>query len=476
MKNKSSFSWDELLLIENRLNEIKFINIPVGGLFAHFLYTSLFFNNFNDSNYNKVKINLLLLREKIVRGDKTDLLPTRNGVYIFNYTGKYDKLLDFFRPLYPHFENSEIVFISKESEQSNELSGSSFIYPKNLSKRAKHEWKIHFKETEKSFNKLEPKLRELQISLTLIKYFRYCLIKQTQKLFFFLEYIEHSKPKAVLTDHDRQMINSSLVLAAKAKGVPTFTFIHGSTDPAPDFIPLLADYMLCWGQYHFQQFTSLGIPPEKLIIAGNPKISIETTINKEIIKEKLNLDNRLVAVFASNPINIQEKLELAEMFCSCISLVASEYKGIFKLHPNETLGDYSSLINKYPETIFLTSKDILNEEIFAIADLIVCHNSTIAIDALIKKIPVIITHPDFITYPLGLGEKLLEEAKCPGAKDTDKLINIFTQCVASEFRDNLIINSKNYIDNYCNRFDIESAKFIVEKIKVSRHDNSDHEI
>ncbi len=447
--------------------------IPTGGLLAHFLYTNLFFNNFNDSGFNKIKINFLLLREKITKGDRTDLLPPITGEYIFNYTGKFDKLLDFFRPLYSHFESSEIIFISKQSEPANELSGSTFIYPKNLSKRAKHEWMIHFKETENYFNKLEPKLRELQISPTLFKYLRYCLIKQTQKLFFFLEYIEHSKPKAVLTDHDRQMINSSLILAAKAKGVPTFTFIHGSTDPAPDFIPLLADYMFCWGQYHYRQFKQLGVEENRLLITGNPKLRSEIYADANKMRASLQIRDSLVFSFTPNPIDAEEKIKMALQFCSAASQLKN-VKAIIKLHPNETKTEYTLVQNDFPEITLLSSDELTNDELFAVSNLIVCHNSTIAIDALIKKIPVIIFRPQFISFPLGIGLDLINKAGCPDASNSAELSELFRKMQSEVERNKVVEKSRSYVNDYCDLFGDEAAKKIIECIHTTKNQRKSH--
>ncbi|MBL0225448.1 MAG: hypothetical protein IPQ16_07685 [Geobacteraceae bacterium] len=84
---------------------------------------------------------------------------------------------------------------------------------------------------------------------------------QTQRILSSKLFIDQVRPKAIVTEYDRHVYASCLILAAKEKNIPTLTMIHGALEPYPayGFSPLLADIACCWGERHKTIMMEYGI-------------------------------------------------------------------------------------------------------------------------------------------------------------------------------------------------------------------------
>ena len=95
------------------------------------------------------------------------------------------------------------------------------------------------------------------------------MIVNSQLVMAYHRLLEMTRPLAVVTEYDREQHASCLVLAAKARGVPTATMMHGVVNlPYGGFVPLLADRAFCWGEEQREQMTALGTHPDRLVITG----------------------------------------------------------------------------------------------------------------------------------------------------------------------------------------------------------------
>ena len=460
------YTWEELIAIEKILNRITFSGIPVGGLFANFLYPRFFFHEYDNSKHRKYLLDLISLKENLKAKRKGAFPNTDKNIrFIFNFTSNNSKLTGFFKPVIELLDAERVLLVSGKDQEFKFREKDGFIYPQNLTTESYAFWKSNFSTTLGQFMNIVPELRQFNgCNNTVISELKIVLEKQTRNLTWFHNLLSDSNVSGVITDHDRQMINSSLILAAKLKNIPTFTFIHGSTDPAADFIPLLADYMFCWGHYHYKQFSELGVPESKLLITGNPKITDKSESENIRIKKKLSISDKLVIIFAANPIDNHEKLQLCEIFCKAVSSDLN-YTGIVKLHPSETKTDYNLLIDKYPNIRFLGHEELNAEESLNIADIIACHNSTLAIDALIKKIPVMILNPSFITFPIGAGIEIHEKAGCPYSINESEFKSALILMQSESYRSKAVRKSRTYAENYCLKTGSDSAKLITEILK-----------
>lgn len=451
------FTWKELLQLEDTLNKLEYKGTKLGGLFANFLYANFFFNPYT-SDKRSIISQFIKLYLKTIFG-RNNKRPLSKVDFIFNYTSNNPKLTGFFNPLLKYIQKTNILFISKPGHYFENDALINFYSPSPLSISEWKKWKREFKNVLLNFKELKDELHD-KYKINNIQYLhlKFILICQTQNLFMFESVLQEVQPKAVLTDHDRQMLNSSLILAAKIKGVKTFTFIHGSADPEPDFIPLLADYMFCWGNKHFSQFVKVAIDEKRLLIVGNPRLE-----RPKIIAAPVYGYERKLITLITNPIETTEKLLLAEKFIEAVTQLGkinTTIDAALKLHPSEDKNDYEYLKQKFPQLTIYSSKEISNVEIMNKSFLFVSHNSTMAFDALMHCKKVVIFNPAGITFPIGIGEELHKYAGCKLAKTTEELKEAINLEIKESETESDFSKAESYINNYCKYWGEESTRLI----------------
>ncbi len=456
------YSWEELLQFEDTLNKLEYKGVKLGGLFANFLYPNFYFNEYS-SNYKLLCIQYLKLFLRPIISIHKD--PQYSEVdYIFNYTGNTSKLTGFFIPLLRYITKKNILFVSRNGHQFEDDLDTNFYSLSRLNLLELIKWRYEFKATFSKFEQLKEELKsKYNVDKKLFLHLKIILTLQTQHLFKFEKLLSQVKPKIVLTDHDRQMLNSALIIGAKIKGIRTYTFIHGSTDPEADFIPLLADYMLCWGDKQFKQFSKHGVDKSRLLIVGNPKFERPKL---EAQPKFIASQNRLITLI-TNPIEINEKIMLADKFAEAVfelQKMDSTIEMAIKIHPSENEDDYSAVKHKFPQLTIFSSKNISNEELFSRYNLFVSHNSTMAFDALIHHKKVIIFNPEGISFPLGIGEELHKFAGCKLANTTAQLIESIKDEINTMDIKIMDINTESYINSYCKYWGQESAEKIFKII------------
>ena len=77
----------------------------------------------------------------------------------------------------------------------------------------------------------------------------------------------------VLTEAEHNNPWSCLILAARHRGIPTATMIHGVIYSSYGYTPLLSDMALCWGRDQVQQMIEQGVEPERLVITGCQRLA-----------------------------------------------------------------------------------------------------------------------------------------------------------------------------------------------------------
>lgn len=465
---KIKYIWLELINIEEVLNELEHKQVKLGGLFANLLYSSLYIKGYEFNLLNKLKIYYQLIKTGFVPlsvSPKNRKYPRKK--YIFNYTANINKLTEFFLPLLDHIDVNDVLFVSKAGHPFRGDTSLDFYAPSTLSYREWKEWKKEYEPVHAHFKRLKPILKSrFNIHGALYLYLKVTLKYQTQRLYLFNKLLAEVKPEVIVTDHDRQSINSALIIAGKQLHIPTYTFIHGSTDPEANFLPLIADHMFCWGQKHVDQFMKFNISSDHLIIAGNPRL------HRTGISSGLQVQDKILVSFISNPIDLQERMILAEIFGEAIEIahqINPNISGLIKLHPNESADEYKKIGNRYEHLSIVTSAEMDNKTLFDTSAIIVSHNSTMSFDALVEKRTVIILNPPDVYFPLGIGKDLITYAGCAEAKDTPTLAESILQ--AAERMDNKTNNelAEAYMNYYCRYWGDDSAKKISETITQHIH-------
>lgn len=462
-KNNSSFTFtlSELLQIEEAMNGIHFDGIPLGGATADFFYSTCYFSGLKINITGHVMNIARYFLHKIRKEIRPDAVKTEyDRKYVFNYSANSERLTDLFKPLLPYFTKEEVVFASKPDEHNPDWNEYPFLSYDGLTR-------LQYKNWEQLFTTLEKDIERFWLTLTIKKkipeqvrlQFLLFLTIQTKRLIYFKDLFYQNKPSAILCDHDRQALNAAIVMSAKYHRIPTYTLVHGSTLPPDHFYPLLADKVFCWGEMQKQQFISLGVKEEQIVVAGNLKF--KKTHQQFLAKSQTTQTHKVLLIF-SNPIEHHQKIRFIE---DILQHTDDSYKVILRIHPAECKEDYHEQINKYKKLLAVDQTDQTIDESLNISDIVISHNSTAAIEALLKDIPVAIYAPDYITFPPGIATLLNEEARIPLVTDIRLLPMTITQFSDEKYVTDYWPNVRQFLSNYCQYYGDESAFKIASYIK-----------
>lgn len=237
---------------------------------------------------------------------------------------------------------------------------------------------------------------------------------------------ENKKPEYILTDFDRNTFNASMICAARSLGIPTFSMVHGSTIPPDNYIPVVADYLLVWGEFQKEQFVRFGHPAERIFISGNTRLNENPArVASEAVLNKLGLNKKRTVILINSNMNFDQRLNLVRDFLSAFN--SSEINQLVKLHPREKKEEYSSHLSDEDLKCLLTSDSINIDEARSIADVFVVHNSVMALELLLEEQVVLLY--DGIREDIGIGRVLHEEFGVPKALNPKSLQIMFQEII-----------------------------------------------
>lgn len=122
-------------------------------------------------------------------------------------------------------------------------------------RRCRPEWERRLRSVCRGFRLPEGAFELLSLNLVLA----------SQRVAGFSEFLKRSRPSVVVTEYDRNHLWSCLVLAANRLGIRTVTLVHGVMEQdAFGFSPVLADTILCWGEFDRAKLLAAGERPRRL--------------------------------------------------------------------------------------------------------------------------------------------------------------------------------------------------------------------
>ncbi len=223
----------------------------------------------------------------------------------------------------------------------------------------------------------------------------------------------------VICDVDRYYSNAPIVSAAKALGINNATIIHGSTTPINNYLPVIANNLLVWGDYHKNQFEKyVDSRITKIRIIGNPKIPLP----KKHIRTCYASD---IIGLATTPLPTQIYHKVLNVF----EEGTSDKIRIIKAHPVENSSSFSKLNGSKKLSIYYDeSVDYFLNQI----DVLCVRNSQLGSDALGYRIPIIIIDTQNGHF-LQNGELLSKNAGCPVIQNAEELKNELQQLNSSSY-------------------------------------------
>ncbi len=280
----------------------------------------------------------------------------------------------------------------------------------------------------------------------------------------FFQFLERTRPRAVLTDSEHNTPWSCLVLAARQRGIPTLQMMHGVIYPPYGYTPLLSDVVLCWGGQHREQMIELGTEPERLVVTGCQRLTRTIVSDPQAVRRRLGLPAAgPVVVLATNPMPREEWRKLVFTFGEAFQ-DRQDLTAVVRLHASEKSETYRDEIARYPGIRFLENQLWTVEETMAVSDVVVSHNSGLGNDALIYGRLVILL--DVLPEnPLSNGQTLADRAGSPVARSADELRQCLERIVGdAEYREELHRRAEEYVKWFCAAFGRDAARNVAQEV------------
>jgi UDP-N-acetylglucosamine:LPS N-acetylglucosamine transferase len=291
-------------------------------------------------------------------------------------------------------------------------------------------------------------------------------VVQSQRLLRYSELLELLRPAAVITEFDRNYVMAPLILAARSRGIPTTTLVHGVANRF--YTPLLADRICCWGESARDTFLRYGVEPERITVTGNPAatrdLPVLTPVRKAAI---LGCHADRAVVYMASPISFAQKNRLATIFGAATATLESTAV-LIRLHPSETVSEYSEIVASSPHVRFIRSVDCTLEETLAAVDVVVSHNSTAGAQSVLNRKPTVIV--DAVPGEWSILSDLVGAGKCPCASDCNELRTILNRLLYDRIAQADAVNrSEFYASNCCAAYGSDAAERIAGVVRATAH-------
>ncbi len=307
--------------------------------------------------------------------------------------------------------------------------------------------------------------RRFGLSKTAVALLDDAILVSSQRIVRYEALLDRLKPSAVMVEYDRNVRGSCLVLAARQRGIPTFTLVHGVINGPFGFAPVLADTILCWGEIQRRHLIGFGTSPDRVKVVGFERITDSLQVGPATVRCGLGVANdAAVALLATNPIEHAAKERFARMFCEGVSRTPG-VQGLVRLHPSESLTDYANVAESFPNVRFMANHELTLDEALAAADVVVVHSSGFGGEALVKGRLAIVL--DAIDYPLGHGRDLITYGNVPRTTCAEELSAVLIRIWSEPgFREHLAKSAKEYVRKMFFAFDDDARKNIAAVVRA----------
>ncbi|GJM33462.1 MAG: hypothetical protein DHS20C18_24630 [Saprospiraceae bacterium] len=462
-------SYQELRQIEKELNEIKFDGQGVGNFILMPLYLGIYLRGYEKEFSNKRKFRTYLkylkykwqrpiLRNKASRQPNLSKLKNRwlftsysprENLFKINYTVSQNLTSD----------QSLFVLLDKRLESFfREGVKPAFILGHEVSISDTKEWKQYFRKIEPRFKTIVSSfLKRNKLQSSLYYLLKTELIFQTQSYLAYISIIKELQPKVLVVESDRYSSTVNLVLAAKKLGIISISLMHGIIFKNFGFTPLLADFILVWGEIQKKILVKAGIDPQKIFVTGAPQLTEGIVVEKVAARSKFSVPDKMkVALLATNRIMPELREKLVREFAQAIDLL-DNYVGYVKTHPSEDPTFYATIVAQYPKIQVHGTETLGFEESFALADVVCCYSTAYAFDALMKKVPLIIINID--NEHLGYIKHFVDDLNIPLVQNSAELTEVLKRLETLEPKKQDSIS--NY---YCKNYGDVAAKEVIKSI------------
>jgi len=199
--------------------------------------------------------------------------------------------------------------------------------------------------------------------------------------------LEQARPKVVFTEADWYLNNAIILQVARRKDITSATLVHGirggDSFHSSLWSYLIADRLIVWGEWMRQDFIGLGIPKNKILVGGYPRLAPLSYKDRQAARDLLlaqtdEISKRVIVLVSSS---LGRDKPAVELFMNAQNQSPDCYFMI-RPHPQENLAWYeTNLLDGLKRVQNPRHWTLANT--LALADVVVGTNSTACIDALI---------------------------------------------------------------------------------------------
>jgi hypothetical protein len=218
------------------------------------------------------------------------------------------------------------------------------------------------------------------------------------------------------------------------------------------------------------QFIALGEKEERLVVTGCQRLDRTIRADPIIARKKAGIPpDRPMGMFASNPIYPEHRHILVRTFCQAF---AGEHRvsAVVRLHPAENIEFYQDEVVSFPEIHFLSNHIWTLDEALSASDIVVCHDSGLGNDALVKGRLVVLL--DVLPIEMRNGKQLAEHAQSPVARSAEDLSSVVLRILTDSFYNRqLRIAAERYVNFFCAAFGDDAANNVAYFVSHIRSNN-----
>ena len=247
-----------------------------------------------------------------------------------------------------------------------------------------------------------------RIKLVLWTFLPFGIVKQR----LYDELFNIIKPNLILVSYETGLHGRSAISAAWRHSIPVLAIQHGrifsshpqyihlkvSTRNKPDpHYAQIADSTCLFGDHYFKVLTQASAyPADSLEITGQVSTDVMNLLQKSYNKGEFFRDNSLtdgkplISLMSQNIDPRSDYEKLFQISCKTLSIFP-DLNFVIKLHPNENMNEVKSLVKKYhsfPEKVRIV-KGVDLYEVLNASDIVITGNSTVGIEAMMFKKPLI---------------------------------------------------------------------------------------
>ena len=208
--------------------------------------------------------------------------------------------------------------------------------------------------------------------------------------------LDEVRPSAVLLTSDQHRMGRLVCEATALRGIPTFVLQHGLPQARIGLLPVVADHVVVWSESAADWFVRHQTPREKIEVTGNPRLDPLASMERNAARRRVDSLFRKAGspriLLALSPTSSVVNRAVVDMALQAL-ISSPKANLVIKLHPGEHEWDFVSNAIRTAWWAHDRIRVIRRGELLPLllwADATVLHRSTVAVESLAARTPVVV--------------------------------------------------------------------------------------